>query len=153
MATAPFTVVIGYGSRLRGDDGVGPRVASLIARRRPDVRALGVHQLTPELAAVVAEADLAVFVDARLGGGAAVTVQRAEPDRSTSSLPHLAAPGAVLALAAALYGRCPPAFIVSVPVERLAFGDRLSPMARVGARQAVETVAGLLPPAGADRDA
>lgn len=138
-------VVIGYGNRLRGDDGVGPRVAAAIGRRRPDVRALGVHQLTPELAAVVADAALAVFVDARADGGAGVTVEPTGPDAACpAALGHVAAPGAVLALAAALYGRCPRAWTVGVPVASLALGDRLSPSGRAAARRAVAAVARLL---------
>jgi hydrogenase maturation protease len=145
-ATAPRAIVIGCGSRLRGDDGVGPRVAEMVGRRRPDVRALPVHQLTPELAAEIAVADIAVFVDARTGGGAGVEITRLSPAASTSSLAHVATPGAVLALAEALYGRSPVAFAVGVPVATLGFGDRLSAAARAGARSALAVVMGLLPP-------
>jgi hydrogenase maturation protease len=147
MAAASGAVVIGYGNTLRGDDGVGPRVASLLGRRRPDVRALAVHQLTPELAAVVAECEIAVFVDARVGGSR-VEVRPAEPVASVPPLGHVAAPEAVLALAAALYGRCPRAWTVGVPVERLGFGVRLSRGARSAATAALTAVRALLPPAG-----
>ncbi len=58
-------LVIGYGNPLRGDDGVGPAVSGAIAvLGLPGVRALSVHQLTPELAAEAAGARVAVFVDA-----------------------------------------------------------------------------------------
>jgi hydrogenase maturation protease len=149
----PRAIVIGYGSPLRGDDGVGPRVAEAIARRRPDVRALAVHQLTPELAAEVAAVDVAVFVDARLGGEAGVRVTRVEPSAAASSLGHVAMPGDVLALARALYDRSPVAFAVAVPVSTLAFGDRLSRAARAAARTAVRAVLRLLPPPGGRRGA
>ena len=146
MANAPAAVVIGYGNRLRGDDGVGPRIASAIGRRRPDVRVLDVHQLTPELAAVVADADVAVFVDARMDGGGGIEVRRLPGGAPGWALDHVFAPDAVLSLAATLYGRCPPAWTVSVPVDSLAFGERLSPKARAAVGEAVEVVARLLPP-------
>ena len=59
-------LVIGYGNRLRGDDGVGWEVASRLAAAVPSEAAhiLTVHQLTPELAEPVSEADLVIFIDA-----------------------------------------------------------------------------------------
>jgi hypothetical protein len=125
----------------------------MVRRRRPDVRALAVPQLTPELAAEVALADVAVFVDARVGGGAGVLVTRIEPAASMSSLGHVAAPGAVLAMAQAVYGRAPVAFVVGVPAANLGFGTRLSPAARGASRAAVSAVLGLLPPAPGRGDA
>jgi hydrogenase maturation protease len=145
-AQASAAVVIGYGNTLRGDDGVGRRVASLVARCRPDVRTLEVHQLTPELAAVVAECEIAVFVDARADGGRDVEVRPVAPVAPAPALGHVASPSAVLALGAALYGRCPRAWTVGVPVERLGFGLSLSPAARSAAHAALAAVTGLLPP-------
>jgi Ni,Fe-hydrogenase maturation factor len=59
--------VIGYGNTLRTDDGVGPYVATAVASwGLPGVVSVGVHQLTPELSELLASAELAVFVDARL---------------------------------------------------------------------------------------
>ena len=46
-------LVIGYGNELRGDDGVGPRVARELSPRLGvsfGVSAIDVHQLMPELA-------------------------------------------------------------------------------------------------------
>jgi hydrogenase maturation protease len=63
------TLVIGFGNTLRSDDGVGPRVASVVAGwGLPGVVAIAVHQLGPELAEPLAEAGRAFFVDARLAG-------------------------------------------------------------------------------------
>ena len=42
-------LVVGYGNRLRGDDGAGPSVAeALLETVPPDVHVLTVHQLTLE---------------------------------------------------------------------------------------------------------
>ena len=62
-------LVIGYGNTLRGDDGIGPAVAEAVAALGlPGVRVIVAHQLTPELAADLADAQLVVFVDAAVGG-------------------------------------------------------------------------------------
>ena len=140
--------MIGYGNPLRGDDGIGPRIAVLVGRRRPDVRVLHVHQLTPELAPVVAGADVAVFVDAR-AGGTGIRVERLVAEAQVSAIDHAVAPGAVLAMAAALYGRRPAAWCVSVSVRRLEFADTLSPAAARAAEEAVAVVCQLLPLAAA----
>jgi Ni,Fe-hydrogenase maturation factor len=49
------TIVIGYGNELLSDDAIGPRVANLINLwHLSHVQSLAVHQLTPELAANLA---------------------------------------------------------------------------------------------------
>src|SRR5262245_30725916 len=56
-------VVVGYGNELRGDDAVGPRVAQAVAAwDLPGVCGLAIHQLTPELAEILAAAARAIFV-------------------------------------------------------------------------------------------
>src|ERR1035441_6445297 len=58
-------LVIGYGNTLRGDDGVGPRVAEAIEKLNlPGVRTLVCQQLSPEYADPVSRARTVVFVDA-----------------------------------------------------------------------------------------
>jgi hydrogenase maturation protease len=146
MPDASAALVIGYGNQLRGDDGVGLRIASAIGCRRPDVRTLDVEALTPELASAVAKASVAVFVDARVDGGRGIEVRRLLGRTPTWALDQAVVPDAVLSLAATLYGRCPPAWTVSVPVESVAFGEWLSPTARAAATEAVEVVSRLLPP-------
>jgi Ni,Fe-hydrogenase maturation factor len=56
------SLVIGYGNSLRGDDSIGIKVAQIVADwHLPKVRSLSPHQLTPELAAELAQVDLAIF--------------------------------------------------------------------------------------------
>ena len=58
-------LVIGYGSTLRGDDGVGRWVADAIGQqRRSQVEVASVTQLLPEYAGPVAHARAVIFVDA-----------------------------------------------------------------------------------------
>ncbi len=58
-------LVMGYGNMLRSDDGVGQQVARAVAKWEiPNVDAIAVHQLTPELAERLTKTDIAIFVDA-----------------------------------------------------------------------------------------
>jgi hydrogenase maturation protease len=152
VAPAP-ALVIGYGNPLRGDDAVGQEVAAAVARwGLPGVRALAVHQLTPELVEPLARARLAVFVDAypaRDGGG--VNVRRLGRPHGPAALGHTGDPRFLLGLARALYGGHPPAWLVTVPGFEFGFGEALSPTARDGVRGALRQVARLLRVAGAPR--
>ena len=50
-------LVIGYGNTLRGDDGVGPRVAEAVGKLNlPGVRTLICQQLSPEHAELISQA-------------------------------------------------------------------------------------------------
>jgi hydrogenase maturation protease len=142
----PAALVIGYGNPLRGDDGLGQEVAALVAGwGRPDVQALAVHQLTPELAEPLSRARLAIFVDAYPApGGGTVRVQRLEPGGTSPALGHTGDPRFLLGLAEAVYGGCPSAWLVTVPGTDFDGGLGLSPAARRGIRTAVRRIARLL---------
>ena len=58
-------LVIGIGNLLRGDDAVGPMLATRVSGRC-------VHQLTPELAAELAPLERVLFIDAWLAPAGAV---------------------------------------------------------------------------------
>ncbi len=135
-------LVIGYGNTLRGDDGVGPRVAeSIEALGLPGMHGFACPQLTPELADPVSRAAAVVFVDASAEGPRApVRMRRLEPAESSRLLTHAADPSTVLALARDAFGRAPEAWWLTVPAEDLGFGDRLSPVGRRGLKRAVETL-------------
>ena len=59
------TLIVGYGNPLRGDDGVGQIVAEAVrAHELAGATIIACHQLTPELAEVVAQSEISVFIDA-----------------------------------------------------------------------------------------
>lgn len=137
-------LVIGYGNMLRGDDALGPRVAEAAAAwELPDVRALAVHQLTPELAPLLAAAASVIFVDARAAQSHAedeavvVTPVAPPPAAGQRNLGHTGAPHELLALTAAVYGTCPPAWLLTVPAEQFDFGAPLSARAERGCAAAL----------------
>lgn len=137
-------LVIGYGNPLRGDDGIGPAVAAEVAALNlPGVRVMVVHQLTPELAADLAEVRLAVFVDAAAGGEPVAAV-RLEPSSDGDVMTHAADPRGLLALAQAVFGRSPEAWLVTAAGADFGFGDALSPAGRANAQLAREWVERLI---------
>jgi hydrogenase maturation protease len=121
-------LIIGYGNSLRCDDGVGCYLAELIALKSwPRVQALAVHQLTPELAPQIAQADKVIFIDAvHHAAIAQVVVQTLEPQENYTGLDHTGNPSYLLALAQNLYGHSPPGFWVMVPARDFEFGERFS---------------------------
>jgi len=141
-------LVIGYGSLLRTDDAVGPRVATVLAgdARLAGAEVHAVGQLTPDLAEPVAAASLVVLVDAsgELAPGA-VAVRRVEPAAAAGTpaqgaFSHHVDAVSLVSLAAALYGRVPPVHLVSVGAASLEFGEQLSPAIEAAIPAIAETV-------------
>jgi hydrogenase maturation protease len=138
-------VAIGYGNDLRSDDGIGQRVANTL--QLSNVKSLAVHQLTPELAEILANADLAIFIDACLTSESSeVQVRSLSPESSNIIAGHTADPRSLLALTQVVYGYCPTAWWVIVPGENFAIGDRLSPIAEQGVAIALEKIAQIINP-------
>jgi hydrogenase maturation protease len=139
-------VVIGYGNDLRGDDAVGPLAATAVAEwGAPGVYALDVHQLTPELAEVLAAAELAIFVDACASPEREeVETRLIAPATLDTALGHTGDPRELLALAKALYGHCPAAWLITVPAQSFALGAALSPTAERGLAAALQELRALI---------
>ncbi len=141
-------LVIGYGNTLRTDDGVGRLAAERLADdpRLDGVRVIGRHQLTPELALDVSRADLVVFVDASRHPPAGIfTVEPMDrTGRHGTAWSHHLDPPSLLDLTGELYGRVPDAVLVSVGVESVLLGDRMSPMVEASLPAVVDAVAELI---------
>jgi hydrogenase maturation protease len=137
-------LVIGYGNTLRGDDGIGPAVAEAVVEMGlPGVRVLVEHQLTPELAADLAESRLTVFVDAAVGDKA-VTAVRLVAATAGEVMTHAVDPSGLLALALAAYGRTPEAWLVTAAGADFGFRDGLSPTGTGNALEALGCVQHLI---------
>ena len=155
-------LVVGYGNTLRGDDGVGPRVAEAVARLRlTGVRALICPMLTPELADPVARAGKVIFVDAEIVQGSGFKVpgsgipnpepatsngelirwRKLAPNDSSQLMAHAADPRTLLALARDVFGHVPEAWWLTIPAVDLGFSEAFSPLAQSGFAEAVEKIA------------
>lgn len=142
----PVSLVIGYGNELRSDDGVGPSTARAVGKLPVEgVQVLEAHQLTPELAEPIAKADRVIFIDATLAGSPGeVTVQPLAPADLTGPMGHLSRPDQLLALAKAVFGHAPTAWLVTITVQSLELGEKLTLPAQRGAEAAVDAIRRLL---------
>jgi hydrogenase maturation protease len=133
----PHTLIIGYGNPLRGDDGVGPHAAELLADRGEvtppllpdDVEVLVCHQLTIELAPQIAEADRLILIDATARGEPGALQQRTLTPAipQSASLTHHVDVQGLLAAAQMLYGHAPETVLFTVSGGSFDYGEALSP--------------------------
>ncbi len=134
-------LVVGYGNTLRGDDGVGPRVAEAIEKLKlPGVRTLICQQLSPEHAEPVSQAHTVVFVDAAVDAPREVQLRKLEPGASSQLMAHAADPRTMLALSRDVFGHYPEAWWLTIPAENTGFSEELSPSVRRGLDEAVEKI-------------
>lgn len=134
-------LIIGYGNTLRGDDGVGPRVAEHIEQLGlPGVRTLAAPMLTPELADPISRAHTVVFVDAAVDSPTEVQLRKLEPRDTSQLMAHAADPRTMLALARDVFGHTPQAWWLTIPAETLDFREELSLAAQMGFATAVAKI-------------
>ena len=126
---APRDLVIGIGNPLRGDDGVGWRLAEELG---PPHKAL--HQLTPECVALLVDVERVLFVDAWCAEplpSAPVLTELLPADTCRtpdegSAFSHHLSPGVLLAISQHLYGRSPQAWQLLVPAAQFGHGEGFS---------------------------
>jgi hydrogenase maturation protease len=148
-AATARTLVIGYGSPIRGDDAIGPLAAErLAAGALPGgARVIARHILTAELAEDLAAVERVVFLDASVEGEpGTVRVRELAPDeRMASTMAHFHDPRELLAWCATLYGRAPQAFLVSAAGASFDYASyRLSPTASAALARVVDETRRLL---------
>ena len=166
--------MIGLGNPLRGDDGVGWRLADALGEPH-----LALHQLTPDCAARLAACRRVLFIDAwvvdgngagdgwvvagtaggdagRDGNGAerrakrGPMLRRLQPAPAAPGLSHHLEPTALLWLADRLYGCSPEAWQLLIPAAAMGHNDALSPALEALLPQARALLHGWLEPNGAD---
>ncbi len=149
-------LVVGFGNALRTDDGVGWAAAERCATdpRLEGATVMARQQLTPELALDISRAAGVIFIDASHGPPAGTfTVGQLDPDGDggTHSSHHVS-PTSLVQLALELYGRAPAVCLVSVGVESMEPGDRLSPVVEAVIPRLVDAVVALATEASAVPD-
>ncbi len=151
-------LVLGYGNALCGDDGLGQRVATLLAQEMPPalanfttIRAL--HQLDLTLASQLQNYSAVIFIDAQTQLYQTKVhiseLERKQDPATTVTKPmgfsaHFLNPQDLLSLAENLYQTCPTAWLVAVRGYQMEIGTELSPQAEENANQAVAEVLKLL---------
>jgi hydrogenase maturation protease len=125
------TLVIAYGNRLRGDDGVGPATGDTIQSwQLPGVKVLIVPQLLPELVDEMTDADRILFVDAVSNADdrayASILV---EPRKTRRALGHHDTPTNLMALLRDLEGRAPEAWLLTISACSFDHGEQITGIA------------------------
>jgi hydrogenase maturation protease len=134
-------LVVGYGNTLRRDDGVGVKVAEAVdALNLPGVSVLTRHQLVPELASDLSRARTVVFVDAAAAAESNLELRQVVAGNDGRILAHAADPRSLLALSRQIFGRCPSAWCLAIPVQDFGFGEGLSAQAQAGLELAVQKI-------------
>src|ERR1035437_380737 len=140
----PNTLIVGYGNPLRGDDGLGWRVAERL--HGADAQVLTLQQLTPELMEPISRADRVIFIDAATGDTPGEIRQRTvEPMAAGSAaFSHFSTPEALLAGARSLYGRAAQGILITVTGADFSLSSDLSSAVSQSLDQVVARVLGLL---------
>lgn len=134
-------LVIGYGNTLRGDDGVGPRIAEAVAALRlPGVQTCSCQQLSPEHAALLARAERVIFVDAAVDAPREVQWRPLTPGPTPQLMAHAADPRTLLALAREVFGHVPAAWWLTIPARHMEFSETLSPEAQTHCVEATAAI-------------
>ncbi len=111
------TLIIGYGSPIRGDDALGPLAADRLEGRDlpAGVEVMSRHVLTAELVADLADKDRVIFLDAAVDlGPGEVRCRRIEPDEhAVSTMAHFLDPRELLAWCETLYDHVPETYLIT----------------------------------------
>ncbi|HOO72173.1 MAG TPA: hydrogenase maturation protease [Spirochaetota bacterium] len=123
-------VIYGYGNPGRQDDGLGPALAEKIGTDQiPGVLTESNYQLNIEDAALIAEADCVIFVDASLTGEEGFFFDEIEPADGITFTTHAISPQSVLALCEELFGKKVRAYILGIKGYGWDFAEGLTPEA------------------------
>lgn len=129
------TLYIAIGNTLRGDDGVSHYILDRLEPRAGEI-AIGVFQLTPEIAPEVARAETVIFIDADVDAIEPSIDPIATNAIRGTPLAHSLTPAEIVCLAERLYGFAGQAYLCRVPVASFD-GEQLSPVAEAAAEGAL----------------
>lgn len=129
-------LVIGYGNPGRGDDGLGPAfIQRLEELAIPGVTLESDYQLTIEHAALAAEHDIVVFVDAAVDVESPFYFRTLVPAAVSGFTSHGVTPGQVLSLAHTCFDVAPRGYLLGI---RARIPDRFEEGLSAPAREALE---------------
>jgi hydrogenase maturation protease len=140
----PAPAIICIGNVARGDDGVGWRVADLLAERLPEqARLVRAPALDVAMADDFEDVGVVVFVDAARRHEPAVRVRRLEAEPH-GEYGHALSPGHLLEIAFALYASRPHAWLVEVAAPEMEHAEGLSETAEAASVEAASAVLRLI---------
>ena len=138
------TLIIGYGNTLRGDDGVGYKIAEVIEQWNFDnTTSFAVHQLTPDLAEKISQVDTVIFIDAvpiTDINTAKLEIKTISLNHKIHNLGHHNNPQQLLSLTQAIYKKIPLSYWILVPAIDFNFHESLSPITKKYVSLALEKI-------------
>lgn len=145
VVQAKRILILGYGNPGRGDDGLGPALASAIgALGMPDVTVEEAYQLNIEDAAALAEHDGALFVDASIACAEPFEFRKASAAHSISFTSHSVDPASVLAICEENFRPAPEAWVLAIRGYDFELGESLTPQAERNLEAALDFVRALI---------
>lgn len=139
------TLLVGYGSSTRSDDGVGIVVAGKVAEKQlSDVTVRTAQQLNLEIIEEFLDYEMVILTDAR-SGWEPVSLEHLDENRK-AGIPssHHLDPLLMAELARHLYGRAMLIFVCSVRGENFNFGAALSDSVKLRVEEAANRIADLI---------
>ena len=146
MAT---TVIIGYGSTLRCDDGIGFLAAEALMDLLPEdqYEVIARQQLTPDLADSLSRCDRVIFIDAHAGDAPGeIRTQPVIPTgKQWGAFVHEMAPDVLLDCVKQIFGKAPEAQLITIGVASLEIGQGLTPLVASALPRVIALVQSQLP--------
>lgn len=138
-------LVIALGNTLRGDDGVAWQIAEALRNQILDsaVEIVSAHQLTPELADSIRQAETVIFVDAAcdLPPGQIRCESVSPATVMQGGLSHSLTPAMLLSLVRNLYGTLPKTtMLLTVGASCFDLSEELSPPVALAVPQAAQKI-------------
>jgi hydrogenase maturation protease len=142
-------LVLTCGNPQRGDDGVAGQVADALRAGFCDAgtKVRSDQQWLPEMAELISEAELVVFVDAsaELEPGEVRSEEVKARPTSPQAFTHSMTPAGLLALAKQLYGNAPnSAFLVTIGGDSFELAEELSDVVRHAIPVALDQIKAIL---------
>jgi hydrogenase maturation protease len=142
-------LIIGYGNRLREDDGAGPALAELLEKQlcTDQVRVLTAQQLVPELVEELVQPDVdqVLFIDVRRDQANEFCFTPLDTQKIAGcGFGHQQQPETLLFTAQKLYSRSLPGWLLTLPGSSFSFGEQFSSKTRDALDKAPAAIQGFM---------
>jgi hydrogenase maturation protease len=145
------TLIIGYGSTLRSDDGVGYVIAETMMDQQENapsnghpsnVDVIARHQLTPDLADNLSRVQKVIFIDACADDAPGeIRIREVAPKgENWGAFAHEMSPEVLLDCVKDVFGRLPQAHLITIGGENFAIGEGLTGKVQAAIPKVIELV-------------
>lgn len=132
-------LLIGFGNEYRRDDGLGIKLLDLVE----NIEKIKVQELTFDMAEILKDYDVVIFVDASIEGDE-FSFRKISEESTFSPLTHHTSCEELLIWTKTLYGKCPDIYLLSIKGYDFDFGEELSEKAKENLEKGVEFLRGFL---------